>query len=144
MLHNYNAPVKILIAVGLWGVLGSVVGCSSAPKLADDKAYWELRVQQRAQARWQAIVSKNYADAYVYYSEPSRQGFTQDMFARQMAAVETRGATVRSVNCNSERCAANIETSVEYSIPRIGKRVMTLPVDEMWIVNNNEAYLVRR
>lgn len=121
-----------------------LTACQTAPKMSDDKAFWEAKVEQRARDRWQALIDRRYADAYKYYSEPSRQGLSFDQFERQMKAIEPKAVSVRSVKCTAEQCAATLDVTMEYSVPRIGKRQMPLPVDEVWVASNNEVFLVRR
>jgi len=133
-----------LTAITFAGLAGALTGCSTAPSLTDDKAFWETRVEERARARWQLIIDKKYAEAYEYFSEASRQGYTLELFTRQMKNIDTRAVSVKPARCGPEQCSVGVETTIEYSIPRIGRRMMPLPVDEVWVVNNKQAYLVRR
>ena len=160
MLRNYNEPAFARsLSAGLnsassWrrAVCGSVffalfaglTGCSTVPKLAEDRAFWEALVAERAKARWQLVIENKYAEAYQFFSEASRQGLTVETFERQMRSVGVKSVTVKSVQCGAERCQANLETVVEYAIPRIGRRSMPLPVDEVWVVSNKDAHIVRR
>ena len=45
-----------------------------------------------------------------------------------MRSVGVKSVTVKSVQCGAERCQANLETVVEYAIPRIGRRSMPPPL----------------
>ena len=76
------------------------------------------------QARWQLVIENKYAEAYQFFSEASRQGLTVETFERQMRSVGVKSVTVKSVQCGAEQCQANLETVVEYAIPRIGCRSM--------------------
>lgn len=144
MLQNNNNHRFALSLVLVTICSISLSACQTAPKMSEDKALWETKVEQRARDRWQALIDRRYADAYKYFSEPSRQGLSFDQFERQMKAIEPKAVSVRSVKCTAEQCAATLDVTMEYSVPRIGKRQMPLPVDEVWVASNNEAFLVRR
>lgn len=144
MLQNNNNFRSRLSFVA--GALCVVIlsGCQSTPRMLEDKAFWEAKVEQRARDRWQALIDRRYSDAYKYFSEPSRQGLSLEQFERQMKTIEPKAVSVRTVKCAAEQCAATLDVTMEYSVPRIGKRQMPLPVDEVWVASNNEAFLVRR
>lgn len=160
MLRNYNVPSfrspfskhsngtssrqGAACRVAFLALFLSLAGCSTVPTLTEDKAFWEARVAERAKARWQLVIAGKYADAYQFFSEASRQGLTVETFERQMRSVGVKDVTVKSVQCGAEQCRANLETVVEYAIPRIGRRAMPLPVDEVWVVSNKDAHIVRR
>lgn len=143
MLRNNNRTPAAALLLAVIGV-ALLAACQTAPKMSDDKAFWEAKVEQRARDRWQALIDRRYADAYKYFSEPSRQGLSLEQFERQMKAIEPKTVSVRTVKCAAEQCAATLDVTMEYSVPRIGKRQMPLPVDEVWVANNNEVFLVRR
>lgn len=137
---HYAKQLAITLAV----VAIVAQGCQSVPSLTEGKEYWERRVALRASQRWEALTQRRYADAYAFLSEPSRRGYSLQDFERQMASVDSKAFSLKAVECGPDSCVVRADATVRFAIPRVGKREMPVPTEEVWVLNNSEAYMVRR
>jgi len=94
-------------------------------------------VSERAQARWDALVARDYEKAWEYYSPGFRAENSADLFAAEISRrpVKWTAAEVLESQCAVKRC--EVTTEVTYTVPRApgqladmgGRRDLT----ETWI-----------
>lgn len=128
---RYSTPI-LLAAAGLL-----LAGCSpSDPPTEAAPADGEI-VMERAQARWDALVTGDHETGYGYYSPGFREqmplvDFTIDMRSRPVQWV---AADVLSADCDGDRCT--VETEVEYRVPSAPAQMSGMgnrrPIEETWI-----------
>lgn len=86
-------------------------------------------VKERAQARWNALVSGNPNAAYAYFSPTVRQTLKAEDYASSVKKGFWKSVTVDRVECsNADLCTAHATIEYEYK----GGRVKT-PLRETWI-----------
>lgn len=93
-------------------MLVALVSACATSKPKDDP------VKERAQARWDALLSKDYDTAYSFYSpgyrsSTSRVDFEIGIRARRVAWVS---AEVQKISCEADSCS--VETLVGYKVAR--------------------------
>ena len=120
---------KLLPAIGI-GTIAVLAACSEPPLP-------EEIVAERAQARWNAVIEKDFEAAWAFYSPGFRQQNDEAVFRVDMARrpVQWQSAGLESVQCEEARCEA--EFTVGYKAvgaPGVlsgfeGERT----VDEIWI-----------
>jgi hypothetical protein len=99
----------------------------------------EVRVRERAQARWDALLKGEADKAYTFLSPASRETMTVFTYRARVNPQSWRGATVESVVCEAERCDVKITIKMEV----LNKLPVTVPgVAETWILDQSEWWLV--
>ncbi|RFF26531.1 MULTISPECIES: hypothetical protein [unclassified Wenzhouxiangella] len=108
-------------------------GCQSG----EDTSSQPQSVEERAQARWDHMIAREFAEAWSYYTPGFRETTSAEEFATTVRKrpVRWEDATVVARDCEGDRCEVVVEVS--YSVPQApaglnnvrGKRELT----ETWI-----------
>lgn len=117
---------RALVAAAALGVAGCAFQ-SKAP---------EQDVQERAQARWDALVKRDFERAWTYTDPAFRARVPQaDYKARFGAAGAWKEATVRSVSCQPERCLVRVRLTTQNLVPNFASAIPLLSseFDEAWV-----------
>ena len=123
-----------LAAVTVWGC-ASLSGSSPAA----DK---EAAVKANAQARWDALIKRDYPAAYAYFSPGTRDTYPLAAYEERMraAVVIYRAAKVDKVECEAEVCKVTLTLTYDHAK---FKGVQT-PLVESWIIDQGKAWFVNR
>jgi len=91
-----------------------LAGCASAPSAPETAATPEAAIAQRAQARWDFLVAKNFDQAYTYITPAYRSLQTPQQYASRFGSgAAWKSAQVEKVSCESaQRCTATIKLEV--------------------------------
>ena len=96
-------------------------------------------VAERAQARWDALVERDYRTAWQYFSPAYRETLEDFDYATEMARRPVRwtSAEVHNVECDPERSRCVVQTRLEYSIPGmlpgVGSMQTRSGAEEIWL-----------
>ena len=113
----------------------SLAGCASLGVFQTPEA----RVEQRAQARLDALMSQNMEKAFTFVSPAAREITTWQRYGAGYAGVVNwREANVTSVHCEPERC--EVKTAIRYQIFR-PKFENTRSFKQVWIKVGNQWYI---
>jgi hypothetical protein len=105
-------------------LLAALLGCAAM----DSRPPQEI-VRERAQQRWEALITADYAAAYEYLSSGSQTITEKKNYVAMFRKGFWISAVVDKVQCpNSETCEADL--TIEYELK--GRRMKT-PVKEKWI-----------
>jgi len=105
---------------------------------ADNRPPEEI-VAERAQARWDALVARDFDAAYEYYTPGYRELNTSADFAAEMRRrpVTWTAAEVFAVECEADSPRCEVRARLNYSapgaIPGVGSIESSSGVREMWI-----------
>jgi hypothetical protein len=123
------------------GVVSLVVlaaaGCASigGSGAAEDVAL------QRAQARWDALVERDWKGAYQYLVPAYRELVPLKRYADQFAGpVRWEGAKAHSAKCEEARCTVKVEISYRMMVPGHADRLSSTFVDEVWVLEGGQWY----
>jgi hypothetical protein len=136
-------PVVGLLAAAVVAVAGA--GCATmGDGIAKDApaAVKEAAVAERAKARWQALIKKDYEGAYTYLSRASREATSLAKYQARIVAIDYRAATIDKVECGAEVCSVKLTLTYDYAPAKI-KGVVT-PLEESWIIDQGQAWFVYR
>lgn len=129
---------KILIAFCLAAFLAA---CATAPRAPLQT------VEERAQARWDLMLGKQYGEAWEYYTPGYRETVERDVFAQNLGQRPVRWleAAVQGADCEEEdRCT--VRAQIRYDVPsaRYGmdQMVNTRTIQETWIRVGGEWWYV--
>lgn len=115
--------------------LAVISGCAAVkPRTAEEA------VREKAQARWDAMVKGDFAEAYRYLSPGSRSVITAENFASSLRKGFWRSAQVEKVECGSAHTCEAVAT-IEYE--HLGMRTKT-PIRETWILEGADWWYLRK
>lgn len=122
-----------------------LAGCATTgPTLGPDSpaAEKERVVAERASARWQAIIRKDFAAAYEYFSPASREVISAQAFTGRMSVFPYRAIKVDKVECEREVCMADL--TLTYDHPQMNMTNVPTLLKESWIIDRGQAWFVFR
>jgi hypothetical protein len=118
----------------LCGTVFLLLGCAGVAPRSDSAssgaASSESLVSARAEARWQAMATKDLDKAYEFLSPGSKAAFPLALFKGKIRLLDWRPAKARSVSCEADKC--NVKLAVTFFDRRLGGEVTTV-LDETWI-----------
>ncbi len=122
-------------------------GCATGSSTTGEKAVAfdpQKRAVERSVARWKALTDKRFDEAFTFLSDASKIGISAGEYGAAMRRMAYTNATVESAVCDEGVCIVKSTITLPIYLPRVGARPQTLPVEERWIVNNGELWLIRR
>jgi hypothetical protein len=131
----------------LAGAIVAVVGAGCATPgggIAKDApvAVKEAAVAERAKARWQALIKRDYQGAYAYFSPASRETTSLSAYQARIATIEYRAATIDKVECVAEVC--NVKLTLTYDYPPAKIKGVVTPLEESWVIDQGQAWFAYR
>jgi hypothetical protein len=127
--------IATLMAAGCATPVGNVA--KDSPPAAK-----EAVVTERANARWQALIKRDYSGAYAYFSPSSRETASLPSFQSRIETIQYRSATIDKVECEAEVCTVKVTLTYDYPPGKI-KGVVTA-LNESWIIDQGQAWFVFR
>ena len=122
-------------------------GCTTVASSTDEKKVAfdsQKRAVERSTARWKTLTDKRFDESFSFLSEASRVGTNAGEYAVSMRRMGFVSAKVDSAACVDIVCTVKSTITLPIFVRSVGARVHTLPVEEQWIVNNGELWLIRR
>jgi hypothetical protein len=119
----------------LAAVLVLAAGCAAFESRPDAEV-----VKERAQARWDALVSGDVAKAYGYLSPASRSTMTLQQYESGIKRGFWKQAKVEKVECSSSTLC-DVHASIEYEYQ--GRRTKT-PLREAWLKEGSTWWYVQK
>ena len=135
-------PIALALLVSI--ALG---GCAAGTATLTEKAPVvdvQKRAIERSTARWKALIDKRFDEAFAYLSDASKIGTNAGEYGAAMQRMGYTKATVDSALCEEGVCTVKSTITLPVFVRAVGGRAQTLPVEERWIVNNGELWLIRR
>jgi hypothetical protein len=119
-------------------VLLSLAACGPDPSVVDERTPEEI-VKERAQARWNALLSGDLEQAYAFTSPAYRSSTTLNRFqARLGSSIRRTEAVVSEVECEPDRC--DVVVMVTYVVPQLNTE-NTRPLNETWILSDDDWWI---
>ena len=119
-----------------------LVACATT----DHKSSPEQLVQERAQARWDALLADRIDDAYGYFAPGYRTGLSLADYHRRLASrrIMYTGAEVTGSTCAETNCKVQItvDFAVMGALPGVPRMDSTSPVEEDWVFTAGDWYLL--
>jgi len=113
------------------------MGGLSSDSTAEAKA---AVTSERAQARWQALIKGDLAEAYTFISAASRETYPFEVYKQRTRPGMWKAVKIDSVSCDAEICTASITLTYDH---RLMKDVQT-PLTEKWIIEKGTAWYIYR
>lgn len=135
MQHRWAAA--LLVSAALLG-LG---GCATTGPESPEEA-----VAERAKARWEALLAKDYKKAYTYYSPGYRSAEPLNAFLRRLSIQRVRWteAEYQGVECQGQVCHPSFRVTYDYRAPvqGVGTITSTRKIAEDWVLADSRWYYV--
>lgn len=135
-----QSPAKIL-AMGVTLLIATaLVGCagmySSQPP--------ELQVRHLATQRWQALLSKDFEQAYSFAVPSYRQIKTLSDYSsqRQATPVKWIAAEILRVDCVEKKCQVTVKLESKPITPFPFKGNITSGIDETWVLEGQQWWML--
>lgn len=131
--HRAARAATLLAAVGL-------VGCAA---LTPTPQTPEEIVQTRADARWAALLKRDFATAYGYLAPGVRAITPEKTFAASVGtAVQWTNAGTKRVRCDEvDRCVASVQITAKVFNPRMKDGTLTTYYEETWVLQDGQWWL---
>ena len=102
---------------------------------------------ERAQKRWDALVSGEYEVAYTYLSPGFRSTLTPEEYRASMRSRTVKwvsGTVVKAHECEPQRCQVTVKVDfkVPSRLPGVGNYAMAQGLEENWINVDGVWYFV--
>lgn len=124
--------VMVSILAGCAGSVGGVVAPKSVP--SDEE-----QVKARAEARWVAMMAKDFEKAYSFLSPGSKAVHSQQLFRGKIRPLDWRSAKAVNAICEADVCRVSI--SLMLVDERLGGEVTTI-LEETWLRDSGQWWLV--
>jgi len=124
--------MKALNFLMMIGMIALLAACSDPRPAAEV-------VEERAQARWEAMVARDFQTAWEYYTPGYREQTTAAEFEGEMARrpVQWTAAEVFEVNCAETEPSCEVRVRVDYqaqaAVPGVGMLKSKSGVTEIWL-----------
>lgn len=130
---------SVTLSAAVW-----VIGV--APLQASSAVTAESMVSERAAARWQALIGRDFDEAYRFLSPGYRLATPLDRYRGQMGdEVDWQGASVSTVNCEARACEVAVTVTYRFASPSIPAYSGSTLVKEKWVLaDDNWWYLPER
>ena len=120
----------------------ALAGCAGSPRIAEDS---QARLLERAEARWLALVERDWGTAYEYTSPAYREIFSKNMYERKFSyMVEWELTSVDFVHYDARAAVASVAIGVmsrpvkQTSAASVAIGAVPTRLIEQWILVDDE------
>jgi hypothetical protein len=137
-------------AIGVLATLSAACATLTPDSPNDEKV---KIVKQRAEARWHAIIGKDFAAAYEYMSPATRATVTPAGFKTVASRIDYQSIKVTDATCDGGTCKVklvltyNANAAINSAVARKGfdsaeiKGINT-PLEESWVIDKGQIWYV--
>lgn len=136
MRNPFERIRRRTLVVALIG--GMLAGCASLSRKPEDI------VRERAQARWNALLKRDFERAYGYISPGGRAVVPLATYRGRIGtAVAWKSAEVSSVTCETlEKCTVQVKVTYLPAMRRAAIGTIERYLDETWVVDAGQWWFV--
>jgi hypothetical protein len=145
-----RVPLEVDLGMGpmnLWRALRSAVLAVLVVALAAGCASIGLGrtpedvVRERAQARWNALVERDWKTAYPFLIPAYREIVPLKRYGNQFTGpMQWEGAKVHDAKCEETRCTVIVEVTFRLLLKGHTDRVSSTFMDEVWVLEDGQWY----
>lgn len=96
---------------------------------------------ERAQARWNALIERDWNTAYPYTTPSYRAIVPLKRYGNQFAGpLQWESAKAHSAKCEETRCTVQVEIGFRMLLPGHTNRLSSTFVDEVWVLEEGQWY----
>ena len=128
--RRWTLSVILAGLAALW-----LAGCAA---VGGEQAAPEKVVLERAQARWNAMLERDWNAAYPYLIPAYREVVPLKRYGNQFTGpVQWESAKVTSAVCEEKRCTVKVEISFRTMLPGHMDRVASTFLEEVWVLEQD-------
>lgn len=134
--------MRYLLAVGCSLLVLLLTGCATQAGGENVSAAGQKKQhpsEERAVARWKAMIAKDLDSAYAFLSPGSKASNPLDLYKARIRALDWRGAEALGAECEGDTCKVSIRLTLNHS--RVGGEVSTV-LQETWIRDSGQWWYV--
>ncbi len=139
-----NTPVRRACVAATLATIATVFlgGCATVYRPGSPEAI----VKEKANARWDSMITRDFATAYKFTAPSFRAVSSAERFRNKFegAAVNWVDAKVVKVECEPEKCNVTLQVSAYVPMLRDMKEPVSTAVDEVWIKEDGDWWLFPR
>lgn len=136
---KFFAALLVLSVLGLAGCAGVGADGKSAVAASGTASSPEKAASARAEARWAAMIRKDFDGAHAFLSPGSKATSPLALFKSKIRPLDWKSAKALGASCEAEKCAVKIELTLVDK--RIGGEVTTV-FEEIWLADSGQWWLV--
>ncbi len=139
-------PGATVLALALLGACATQTQPGAGPIAgpAASRVAPEEAVQERAAARWQALVERRFSDAYAFLSPGYRELTSINEYVAAMSnrPVRWESADVTKASCEADVCKVNVLMTYSLNMPQpgVGRIQSYSGIDEQWLQLDGEWF----
>jgi len=129
-----------LRSVALWAVMALLVGGCASIGGGGSKPPEQL-VVERAQARWDALLRRDWPKAHQYLVPAYRSIVPVESYGfRFSGPLQWESAQVRSAKCEEKRCLVDVEVTVRLLLPGHLQNQVPTNLEEVWVLEDGQWF----
>jgi hypothetical protein len=115
-----------------------LAGC--AGPVASNRTPADIAVE-RAQARWDALMRRDWATAYGYLTSGYRATVSADRYGGQFSGpLQWEGARAHGAECEATRCVVTVEITFRLMLAGHRDRKSSTFIEEVWLLEDGQWY----
>ena len=135
-VFNHASGIRLLV---LSAILALFTACATTAPTSET-------VGERAAARWQALLSEDFASAYEYLSPGYRSSVSIAQYQRTLLLTKVRWTGAKYIESDCEETICNVKISMEFTIygavPGVKSFDSRQTIEESWVLINGNWYHV--
>ena len=107
----------------------------------------EEEVRARAEARWAALIKRDFDKAYTFAQPAFREVVKPAAYrSRFGSAAQWKDAQIHEATCEAARCTVRVRLNVGVNIPRFAKRIPEVVSyhDEVWVRDEGQWWFLEK
>ena len=128
---------KLLISLGVLLVLAAVLVYVNNPRIISDAPPVDSRLEPRVLSRWDALIDRNFEQAYEYFSPAYRKLFPlENYLAKTGSSVAWVSIKIKGIQFDGQRAEVKLVLEYRLILPMgAGEDFGQIPkdIDEVWL-----------
>ena len=135
--------IAAYVSFGLTGCTTSPERSPSSVTVAANGPKLSVQAVEAANARWKLLLKRDFARAFEYFTDASKDGITPEFLAGYVDTIKAQNAEATDAECTDDRCEVQLRLTVGVPVPRMSPRLVDIPLKETWLVEHGKIKLVR-
>jgi hypothetical protein len=123
----------------LYLLSAAFLSACAGPTKVEPVAQVRHPVELRAEARWSAMIAKDFPKAYSFLSPGSKSANTAEQFRQKFRPINWVSARAVSSDCDAEKCRVKVALTI--TDHRLGGDATTV-FEEVWLQDSGQWWLV--
>ena len=139
---NRPSPRRAALAALLATATLALAACAGLqPKTPEDV------VRERSEARWDALIKRDFDKAYAFTQPAFRAVVKPDAYKQRFGSAGTwKGAQIHEATCEAARCTVRVRLTTAINIPRFARSIPEVVGyhDEVWVRDQGQWWFFEK